>query len=137
MLVIPSRHFQSKPLIIDLGESSIFQQLPEALLHLIQIGLSLKEAPLTKLQADLLKIDMTELINKRKDGIEILKRCIIDMGRMEPEALDALLSILDDIVANLLEELVIRQVETAEVDLQHLDVLASGQHPPNVTEEIV
>lgn len=59
------------------------------------------------------------------------------MGRMEPEALDALFGILDDIVTNFLEELVIGQVESAEIDLQQFDVLASGQNSSNVTEEIV
>lgn len=137
MLVVPSGHLQSESLIIDLGKASIFQQLPEALLNFIQIGLSLEEAPLAELQANLLKVDMTELINKRKYGIEILQRSIIDMGRMEPEAFDTLLGILDDIVTNLLEELIIGQVKPTEIDLQHLDALASGQHSSDVAEEIV
>lgn len=62
LLIIPSRHFQAKTLIIDLRHPCILQKLTKTLLHLEYIGLSLQKPPFCKLQADLLKIDVTELI---------------------------------------------------------------------------
>lgn len=124
-------------MIVNFGKFRIFNESLEAILQLPDVGLSLDEPPLAELQTDILEVDMAEFSHQSQHGLEILHRAVVDMRSMEPQTLDTFFGVLYYIVADLLQNLIVRQVEPSDVDLQHLDVLAGRQHSSNVAEEVV
>ena len=121
-LIIPSRHLKSKALVIDFYHFS--HQVLETFLQLQNVRLSSDKSPLAELQTYLLEVQVTQLTDKVQHGLELLHGAVIEMRGMEPEALNVLFSIFNDVLCYLFEHLALRQVESCQIDFQHFDGFA-------------
>lgn len=59
------------------------------------------------------------------------------MGGVEPQTFYTFLGVLHDVVADFLEELVLRYIKPTNADLEHFDVLTGGENPTNIAEEAI
>ncbi len=80
---------------------------------------------------------MAKLVDEASDALEVLHRALAHVSSVKPKALYALLCVFSDIVADLLKELILRDIETTDTDLKHLDVFAGRKYSSNVAKEAV
>lgn len=136
-LIVPRRHFESEPLVVDLHDAGILQQMLETVLQLENVGLASDEAPLTELQTDLLEGDVAELIDKVEHGLELLNSAVVEMGGVEPQTFDVILGVLDDVLTYLFEDPGLRQIEAPQIYFEGFDGFAGSEGPASVAEEVV
>jgi len=67
---------------------------------------------------------MTKFIDQSQHSLKIIHSAVIYMSSVKPKAFDAFFSIFDNIIANFLQNFIVRQIESPNIDLKHLDMFA-------------